>query len=110
MFGHLMTRAREFAQVRWLAGETGIGTDGVAAGSADELADRYQQGIAASFERYLGLFADDTVERAGFGLGVARLLQYLLGLESIKDASIFPLDRTSFGVDAAKETFATAFA
>jgi asparaginyl-tRNA synthetase len=113
MYGHLMNRAREFAQVRWAVEGNGVGGDGAGGDAADgpeDLARRYQQRIADSFEHYVGLFADETVERAGFGLGVARLLQYFLGLESIKDACIFPLDRTSFGGDAATETFATAFA
>jgi aspartyl/asparaginyl-tRNA synthetase len=28
---------------------------------------------------------------------VARLLQYVMGVESIKDAVVFPMDRTRFG-------------
>jgi asparaginyl-tRNA synthetase len=92
MYTHLMNRAREFARLRSL---TGIDSDGGA--TAAELEAHYVQGIRDSFERYLALFANRTVERAGFGLGVARLLQYVMGLESIKEAVVFPMDRTCFG-------------
>jgi asparaginyl-tRNA synthetase len=92
MYGHLMNRAAEFAEFRWMTDP-----DGREGQSAEELAVRYQEGIEASFESYLGLFAEDPTERAGFGLGVARLLQFVMGLESIKDAVVFPMDRTRFG-------------
>ena len=36
----------------------------------------------------------DAPERAGFGLSVARVLQYLMGLESVQDALIHPLAMT----------------
>ncbi len=87
MYGHLMNRAREFARVR------------AATSSADEaeLARVYEEGIEAAFAGYVGLFRDNPVERAGFGLGVARLLQCFMGLDSIKDAVIFPMDRARFG-------------
>ena len=49
----------------------------------------------SSFESYLGLFYGRTVPRAGFGLGVTPVLQYLMGLERINDAVIHPLDRAS---------------
>ncbi|PID79212.1 hypothetical protein CSB20_11205 [bacterium DOLZORAL124_64_63] len=53
-------------------------------------------GISTSpFEAYLGLFYGRTVRRAGFGLGVTPVLQYLMGLERINDAVIHPLDRAS---------------
>lgn len=98
MYAHLMNRAGEFAQAR--AAQTGS--------SEQELAAQYRAGVTASFEKYLGLFADGKVERAGFGLGVARLLQYCLGLDSIKDAVVFPMDRTAFGGDADLEALAAA--
>jgi asparaginyl-tRNA synthetase len=92
MYGHLMNRAREFARQRSLAS---CGHEDTA--TVDALAARYQSGIEQSFLNYLGLFKDAIVERAGFGLGVARLLQYLMGLDSVKDAVAFPMDRTRFG-------------
>ena len=92
MYGHLMNRAAEFARVRSL-------TDPECAqdGRGEELACRYQATIEAAFESYLTLFAECPTERAGFGLGVARLLQYFTGLPSIKDVVVFPMDRTRFG-------------
>jgi asparaginyl-tRNA synthetase len=92
MYGHLMTRASEFARVRLLTDP-----DGVEADSVEELARLYQEGIEGAFESYLTLFAERPTERAGFGLGVARLLQCSLGLPSIKEAVVFPMDRTRFG-------------
>lgn len=56
----------------------------------------FEQGIQGAFDRYLDPFRGRQIQRAGFGFGIARLLQYLMGLESIKDAIIEPLDRTSF--------------
>jgi asparaginyl-tRNA synthetase len=98
MYAHLMNRAAEFARLR--AADTDQ--------DARQLTKRYQRGVADSFEGYLGLFAHEKVERAGFGLGVARLLQYVLGLESIKDAVVFPMDRTAFGGDPQLEALAAA--
>jgi aspartyl/asparaginyl-tRNA synthetase len=43
------------------------------------------------------LFKQRVVQRAGFGLGIARLLQYFMGIESIKEAVAFPMDRTCIG-------------
>jgi len=88
MFSHLMNRAAEFAAARAAHDST-----------VDEtrLRKRYRAGIDASFADYLALFAEQPVERAGFGLGVARLLQFVMGLESIKDAVVFPMDRSWFG-------------
>jgi asparaginyl-tRNA synthetase len=96
MYGHLMTRAREFAAAR----ATTPAPDGKKR-DAEELAASYQQAIENSFSSYLRLFRDREIHRAGFGLGVARLLQYVMGLDSIKDAVIFPLDRASFGTHGA---------
>ncbi len=49
----------------------------------------------SGFESYLNLFTQRTLARAGFGLGLTPLLQYLMGLENISDAVIHPLDRAS---------------
>ena len=81
-YRHLMSRAARFAQDQ-------SGAEG------EELSARYQSGIESAFGDYLRHFAKRPIERAGCSLGVARLLQYIMGLESIKDAVIFPLDRTS---------------
>lgn len=115
MYGHLMKRAQVFARNQWLErrfqqrssqkdiderDDEKLGREASGAGgqeSEKELAGRYQQGIRDAFESYLTLFADAPTERAGFGLGVARLLQYLLGLSSIKETVPFPMDRTRFG-------------
>jgi aspartyl/asparaginyl-tRNA synthetase len=43
------------------------------------------------FDSYLGLFKARSLPRAGFGLGLAQLLQHLMGLEHIEDAVIHPL-------------------
>jgi asparaginyl-tRNA synthetase len=91
MYGHLMNRAAEFARLRAAAEPEGR------ASGAPDVALVYQRGIEEAFESYLALFADEWTERAGFGLGVARLLQYLMGVPSIKDAVVFPMDRQSFG-------------
>ncbi|MFH1841739.1 MAG: amino acid--tRNA ligase-related protein [bacterium] len=105
MFGHLLQRAREFAEQRHArlfkeriasAGST-RDQPGDRLLELEDLVADYQRGIHDSFENYLALFAEQQVERAGFGLGVARLLQYLTGTESIKDAVVFPMDRTRFG-------------
>ncbi|MBC8426019.1 hypothetical protein H8E07_18045 [bacterium] len=88
MYGHLMNRAAEFAGAR-AASDPAV--------DEDRLRELYQAGIGDSFTGYLDLFAEHEVERAGFGLGVARLLQFVMGLASIKDAVVFPLDRASFG-------------
>jgi len=92
MYGHLMNRAEEFARFRLLTDP-----DSLEGRSAEELASLYQGGIEEAFESYLRLFAERPTERAGFGLGVARLLQCFLGLQSIKEAVAFPTDRTRFG-------------
>jgi aspartyl/asparaginyl-tRNA synthetase len=45
----------------------------------------------ASFDSYLAMFAARPLPRAGFGVGMAQLLQHLMGLEHIADAVIHPL-------------------
>ena len=111
MYRHLMHRAREFAQLRVAAAlqapfagpagqaiEQASGPRSAAqAEQLEELARAYQAGIEQAFEGYLGLFKGRTVRRAGFGLGIARLLQYVMDLDSIKEAVVFPMDRTCFG-------------
>ncbi|MFH1864545.1 MAG: amino acid--tRNA ligase-related protein [Candidatus Eisenbacteria bacterium] len=92
MYGHLMNRAAEFARLRRLAH-----CEDSEEQTLEELTIRYQRGIEAAFEGYLTLFAEVPTERAGFGLGVARLLQFVMDQESIKDAVVFPMDRTRFG-------------
>lgn len=66
------------------------------------LVDRYQQNIRQAGEDYLALFQGKELVRGGFALGVARILQYFMGLESITDAVIQPLNRTSFGLASRK--------
>jgi len=104
MYGHLMKRAREFATMRFEAGAAvrAAGPPPLERGNQlrlelEDLAAQYQRGIENSFLSYLELFKDHAIERAGFGLGVARLLQFVTGLDSIKDAVAFPMDRTQFG-------------
>lgn len=92
MYAHLMNRAREFARLR---GSQQPPEDREEISGA--FARMYMAGIERAFNGYLELFTGRPIERAGFGLGVARLLQYLLGLDSIKDAVAFPMDRTRFG-------------
>lgn len=92
MYGHLMNRAAEFARLQRLSDPEGNGEQ-----TLEELTVRYQRGIETAFEKYLDLFAKNVTERAGFGLGVARLLQFVIGVDSIKDAVVFPMDRTRFG-------------
>jgi aspartyl/asparaginyl-tRNA synthetase len=45
----------------------------------------------SSFDSYLNLFAARPLDRAGFGLGAAQLLQHLMGVQNIQDAVIHPL-------------------
>ena len=45
----------------------------------------------AHFDTYLTLFSAKPLHRAGFGLGLAQLLQHLMGVEHIGDAVIHPL-------------------
>ncbi len=52
-------------------------------------------GNQEGFESYLTLFEKRPLQRAGFGLGLTPLLQYLMGVENISDAVIHPLDRAS---------------
>lgn len=48
-----------------------------------------------TFEKYLAMFEGKKVRRAGFGMGLTPVLQYLMGVENIADAVIHPLDRAS---------------
>ena len=59
-------------------------------------ANRIAGHIDQSFEEYFALFRNNLVHRAGYGLGVGRLLQYILGAESINQAVTFPITRQTF--------------
>ncbi len=50
---------------------------------------------SSGLDSYLAIFEEHTLQRAGFGLGLTPLLQYLMGVERISDAVIHPLDRAS---------------
>jgi nondiscriminating aspartyl-tRNA synthetase len=47
----------------------------------------------AAYEGYLECFRHGTCPHGGMGMGVERLLMQMLGLGSIKEASLFPRDR-----------------
>jgi aspartyl/asparaginyl-tRNA synthetase len=83
----LMACADELARRQWAAGNA-------CATSAADLAARHRRALERALEGYLGIFEQGTVERAGFGLGVARLLQYLLALGSEADAIVHPATAT----------------
>lgn len=59
-------------------------------------AKRIAEQIDQSFEDYFALVKSNPVPRAGYGLGVARLFQYIFGTESIDDAVTFPVTRRTF--------------
>jgi len=79
MYEHLMSRVDAFADLHNIKQE------------------ECASSINRAFERYLDLFRNKNIERAGFGLGVARLLQYLAKAKSVKDVVLFPMDRTRYG-------------
>lgn len=60
-------------------------------------AQRIAAQIDRSFEDYFALIASNPVPRAGYGLGVARLFQYIFGTQSIDEAVTFPVTRLTFG-------------
>ncbi|MBE0566365.1 MAG: hypothetical protein IH621_10430 [Krumholzibacteria bacterium] len=64
----------------------------------DALARRNRAAVRRAYADYLQECGRAPFDRGGFGLGVARLLQYLQGLDSIKDAVVNPTDRTTFAV------------
>lgn len=66
------------------------------AADAETLAAGHRAALRRAWRGHLEPFAERTVPRGGFALGVARLLQYLQGLDSIKDAVVAPRDRTTF--------------
>lgn len=68
-------RQTDPAAMREALGDVGVGTE--------------------TFESYLQLFEGREIRRAGFGLGLTPVLQYLMGVEKITDAVIHPLDRAS---------------
>jgi aspartyl/asparaginyl-tRNA synthetase len=90
LFRQLGEQARDFARAR-----VAIRSSNKNQPPATELAAHFQVGILKAFAHYVGLFAGKPTQRAGFGLGVGRLLQYLMGLQSIQDAVICPVDRKS---------------
>jgi aspartyl/asparaginyl-tRNA synthetase len=90
-YGHLMRRAREFARARVAAAERDEKTE-----DYDALVTRYQRGIADAFSAYVALFRKRRAARGGCAIGVARLLQCCMGLDSVQDAVVFPLDRATF--------------
>ena len=47
-----------------------------------------------AFEGYLKAFRFGMPPHGGFGLGVERLVMELLGLENVREATLFPRDRT----------------
>ena len=59
-------------------------------------ARRIRERIDQSFEDYFALIKSNPVPRAGYGLGVARLFQYLLGTKAIDQAVTYPVTRLSF--------------
>lgn len=59
-------------------------------------AQRIAEKIDQSFEDYFALIQSNPVPRAGYGLGVARLFQYILGTESIDQAVTYPVTRRTF--------------
>ena len=69
-------------------------------GYSPELEQQEAQRIAAkidqSFEDYFALIKSNPVPRAGYGLGVARLFQYILGTKGIDEAVTYPVTRRTF--------------
>ncbi|MHB1440571.1 MAG: aspartate--tRNA(Asn) ligase [Cuniculiplasma sp.] len=62
----------------------------------DELKNRIEEkGLnSQNFEFYLKTFRYGMPPHAGWGLGLERLTQVILGLNNIREASLFPRDRT----------------
>ncbi len=85
-------RAGDFGRIQ--AAARPLGEDGP---DADTLVARHQGAVCHAFEEYLAPFAGKDLPRAGFALGFARLLQFLQGLDSIRDAVIQAQDRNTFG-------------
>ena len=63
----------------------------------DALAAHHRTALRRAWDGYLAPFRERELARGHFALGFARLLQYLQGLDSIRDAVIQPQDRNSFG-------------
>jgi len=92
-YRRLLTHAAAFAAAQaGAAGKSAV---------AEDLAKRNRAAVRRALGDYLDFFAGTPLPRAGFGLGVARLLQYVQGLDSIKDAVINPTDRTTFAAPGA---------
>ncbi|MCP4573946.1 MAG: hypothetical protein GY838_16425 [bacterium] len=89
--GQQLERAEIFG--RQQAAARPLGEDGP---GAEELAAGHRSAIRRAWREHLEPFGRRELPRSGFALGVARLLQYLQGLDSIKDAVVAPRDRTAF--------------
>lgn len=96
----LLERAEAFAAAQAAAARGKTRPD------TGDLASRNRAAVRRAYAAYLDGFSTP-LARGHFGLGVARLLQYLQGLDSIKDAVVNPTDRTSFAAarpDADQDT------
>jgi aspartyl/asparaginyl-tRNA synthetase len=89
MYGYLLNRAKSFA-------EECARTYNYSADYARQEAKRIADHIDRSFEDYFALFKDNPIRRAGYGLGIARLFQYILDTEAIDEAVTFPVTRKTF--------------
>jgi aspartyl/asparaginyl-tRNA synthetase len=89
MYGYLLNRAKSFATE--CARIYGYPPE-----QERQEARRIGEHIDQSFEDYFALFKDNPVRRGGYGLGVARLFQFILGTESIDQAVTFPVTRQTF--------------
>lgn len=89
MYGYLLSRAESFATEcariysYYLQKER-------------QEAKRISKHIDQSFEDYFALIKNNPMRRGGYGLGVARLLKYILATESIDEAVTFPVTRHTF--------------
>lgn len=89
MYGYLLNRARSFAAE--CARLYNYSTQ-----REKEEAQRIAEHIDQSFEAYFTLIKENPIPRGGYGLGVARLLKYILGVASIDEAVTFPVTRHTF--------------
>jgi aspartyl/asparaginyl-tRNA synthetase len=89
MYGYLLNRATSFAREC-------ANAYGYPPGKTRDEARRMAERIDQSFEDYFSMFVDNPVERGGYGLGVARLFQYILDTESIDQAVTYPVTRSTF--------------
>jgi aspartyl/asparaginyl-tRNA synthetase len=95
----LDARLREsgvYRQQMQQADHLAAGQAAVAGGDADALAARHRAALRHAWDAYLAPLRARPLARGHFALGFARLLQYLQGLDNIRDAVIMPQDRNSF--------------